>query len=152
VAAVVGMKMEWRPLSDEEIEESDRYWRWGRDFEGYAWRRLFIWLCERDGGHFWYLHIDPDDGTWLSCAKCHVAGVDEIYPDGIDLLTGEFEVYPGYVLSLNCGDVEVNGKPCLGMFTYGWRGPVTVNLHVERYTSMDWIGEEHDVWIEVDPA
>lgn len=141
----------WHILSAEEAEESESVWRWGRDFEGEVWRQLFVWLCEQNGGHAWYLNIDPEDGVWLSCTKCHKAGVDEIYPDGIDLLTGEFKVYPGYVLSLRHGGVEVNGEYCLDLFTYGWRGPVTIELHVEKYTSMDWIGEEIDAWIEVEP-
>ncbi len=144
-------KWEWHILSAEEAEASERYWRWGRDFEGEVWRQLFALLCEQSGGHAWYLNIDPDDSVWLSCTRCHVAGIDEIYSDGIDLLTGEFEVYPGYVLSLRYGGVEVNGEDSSGLFTYGWRGPVTANLHIEKYTSMDWIGPEYDVWIELEP-
>jgi uncharacterized protein RhaS with RHS repeats len=138
-------KLEWRILSDEEVAEHDRLWRYGPDLEGEAWRALFVNRCP---GHDWYLHIDPDDGTWLHCRKCP-AGVDDLCPDGQDLLTGEFEVYPGYVLGLRYGSVEVNGTDRGGWFTYGWRGPVTVDLHVEKYTSMDWIGTEYDVWIEV---
>lgn len=144
-------KMEWRVLSDEESAASLARWRWGKDFEGEAWRSVIARLCEESGGHAWYLHIDPDDGVWVTCTRCHAAGIDDVYPDGNDMLVGDFEVSPGYVLSLRCGDVEVNGKSCYGLFTYGWRGPVTLNLHVEKYTSMDWIGEEYDAWIEVEP-
>lgn len=144
-------KWEWRILSEEEARQSERWWRWGRDFEGEAWRALFAHLCEQDGGHDWYLTIDPDDGVWVSCVKCHAAGLDDVYPDSADLLTGDFTVYPGYVLTLHTGGVQVNGQETYGCFTYGWRGPVTVELHVEEYTSMDWIGSEYDVWIEVEP-
>jgi hypothetical protein len=143
------VKIEWdgRLLTDEEVAEHDFLWRYGRDLEGEAWRSLFVHQCP---GHDWYLHIDPDDGVWLTCRKCP-AGVDDVYPDGIDMLTGEFEVFPGYVLGLQTGSVQVNGQESYGAFAYGWRGPVTVDLHVEKYTSMDWIGEEYDAWIEVDP-
>jgi hypothetical protein len=143
------VKITLRVLSDEEAAASEARWRWGRDLEGGAYRALFVHLCEQAGGHDWYLHIDPDDGTWITCRHCP-AGMDDVYPDGIDLLAGEFEVYPGYVLSLRSGGVLVNGQACYGAFTYGWRGPVTVDLHTEKYTSMDWIGYEYDAWIVVE--
>jgi hypothetical protein len=133
----------------EDSEEMPPWSLWGWDLEGEAYRALFVRLCERDSGHDWFLAIDPDDGVTLGCRKCP-AGVDDVYPDGIDLLTGEFEVYPGYVLSLRTGGVEVNGQESYGVFTYGWRGPVTVELHEEKYTSMDWIGYEYDAWIVVE--
>jgi hypothetical protein len=141
------LKLEWRVLSAEEVARDESYWRWGGDFEGHVWRDLFVSWCPE---HDWFLTIDPDDGVYLKCGKCP-AGVDDVYPDGIDLLVGEFEVYPGYVLSLRTGGVQVNGQECYGLFTYGWRGPVTVELHEEKYTSMDWIGYEYDAWIEVEP-
>jgi hypothetical protein len=140
-------KLEWVLLSEEEVEAEERYWRYGRDFEGLCWHRLFVSRCP---GHDWYLTIDPDDGVYLKCRRCP-AWLDDVHPDGTDLLTGEFEVYPGYTLSLNCGGVRVNGEETYGLFTYGWRGPVTIELHVEEYTSMDWIGSEYDAWIEVNP-
>jgi hypothetical protein len=140
-------KVEWHVVTDEEAARDEAYWRWGRDFEGRAWRDLFVSLCP---GHDWYLTIDPDDGVYLKCRKCP-AGVDDVYPDGIDLLTGKFEVHPGYVLSLRTGSVEVNGQETYGLFTYGWRGPVTTELHVEKYPATPDHGEEYDAWIEVEP-
>jgi hypothetical protein len=140
------LKLEWRVLTAGESEDADRFWRWGRDFEGQVWRSLFVSRCPE---HDWYLTIDPDDGVYLKCLKCP-AWLDDVYPDGIDLLTGEFEVCPGYVLGLQTGGVQVNGQECYGLYTYGWRGPVTVELHVEKYTSMDWIGYEYDAWIFVE--
>jgi hypothetical protein len=140
-------KVTWRVLTDEEVAVSEAVWRWGPDLEGKAWRSLFIHLCEQAGGHDWYLTIDPDDGTWFTCQNCP-AGMDDVYPDGTDLLTGEFEVRPGYVLGLRTGGVLVNGQPC-DEFD-GWHGPVTVELHTEKYTSMDWIGYEYDAWIDVE--
>lgn len=119
-----------------------------------AWTFCRAWavaLCSQvQGGHDWLLEIDPGDGVSLCCQRCH-AVTDDIYPDGIDLLTGDFEVYPGYVLGLRAGAVDVNRTWRDGLHTYGWRGPVAVRLVVEKYTSMDWIGTEYDVWIEVDP-
>ena len=140
------LKLEWRALSAEEAARDEAYWRWGPDLEGLAWRDLFVSRCPE---HDWYLTIDPDDGVYLKCGKCP-AGVDDVYPDGADLLTGEFEVYPGYVLSLRTGGVQVNDQECYDLFTYGWRGPVTVELHTEKYASMDWIGYEYDAWIVVE--
>lgn len=142
------MKFTWRILSEEEAAQPE--WQFWTDLEGDAYRALFVHRCEQAGGHDWYLTIDPVDGVTICCRKCP-ALTDDVYPDGADLLTGEFEVYPGYVLGLRYADVEVNGKPSYGSFTYGWRGPVTVELHVEEYTSMDWIGSEYAVWIEVEP-
>jgi hypothetical protein len=136
-------------LSLYDEEEIPPWPQYGPDLEGEAYRALFVHLCEQDDGHDWYLTIDPDDGVYLKCRKCP-AWVDDVYPDGIDMLAGEFWVYPGYVLSLNCGEVKVNGQECYGLFTYGWRGPVTVELHTEKYASMDWIGYEYDAWIFVE--
>lgn len=143
---------EWEEVGPEEAARSLAWWRWGRDFEGEAWRQVFTRLCENSGGHAWYLHIDPDDGVWLSCTRCHKAGVNDVYPDGSDLLTGEFKVCPGYVLGLRYGDVELNGESTLGLFTYGWKGPVTVRLHTEKHYCWEYGSYEYDVWIEVDPA
>lgn len=146
------MKLEWRILTDDEAAERDAVLRAHRAREGVqgAWHALAVHLCDKgQGGHLWYLHIDPDDGVWLTCRRCR-AGVDDLYPDGIGMLTGEFEVFPGYVLGLRAGGVQVNGQESYGLFTYGWRGPVIVGLHVEKYTSMDWIGTEYDAWIEVE--
>lgn len=133
----------------EGEEEMPPWSAWGWDLEGEAYRALFVHLCEQAGDHDWFLEIGPGDGVTLGCLTCP-AWVHDVYPDGIDLLVGEFEVYPGYVLSLNCGGVRVNGQESYGLFTYGWRGPVTVELHTEKYTSMDWIGYEYDAWIIVE--
>lgn len=142
------MKLEWFILSEEEAVRTHSPW-YGRDLEGEAYRALFIHRCEQAGEHDWYLEIDPYDGVLLRCRTCP-AWLNDVYPDGADLLTGEFEVMPGYVLGLRLADVEVNGKPCYGLFTYGWRGPVSVELETVTYTSMDWIGNEYDAWIIVE--
>ena len=133
----------------EDSEEMPPWSLWDWDLEGEAYRALFVHLCGQDSGHDWYLEIHPDDGVTFGCRKCP-ARADDVYPDGADLLTGEFEVYPGYVLSLRTGGVQVNDQECYDLFTYGWRGPVTVELHTEKYASMDWIGYEYDAWIVVE--
>jgi hypothetical protein len=141
-------KITLREITGEELARAEEQWAYSSMLE--QCRLWAVSMCRMARGHDWYLEIDPYEGVYLSCRMCP-AEVDDVYPDGQELLTGEFEVYPGYVLGLRCADVEVNGKFCDGLFTYGWRGPVTVELHVEKYTSMDWIGTEYDVWVEVDP-
>lgn len=135
-------------LTGEELARAEEQWAYSSLVE--KCRLWAVALCRAARGHDWYLEIDPYEGVFLRCLKCP-AGVDDVYPDGQDMLTGEFEVYPGYVLGLRFADVEVNGKFCGGLFTWGWRGAVTVNLVVETYTSMDIIGTEYDAWIEVEP-
>lgn len=144
------MKWQLRTLSEEEAAYREG-WRWEArpDLESEAWRALFVHLCEQDGGHDWYLEIDPDDGVTLGCRTCP-AWVDDVYPDGMDLLTGEFEVFPGYVLGLRLGDVEVNRQWVAGCFAYGWRGPVTVELHTEKYYCPDYGSYEYDAWVIVE--
>lgn len=141
------MKLEWKLLTAEEAAYFDEQWAYSSLVE--KCRLWAVSMCQVVRGHDWYLEIDPDEGVHLSCRKCP-AGADDVYPDGIDMLTGEFEVYPGYVLSLQTGDVHVNGEFRDG-HVYGWRGPVAVDLHTEKYTSMDWVGYEYDAWIEVEP-
>jgi hypothetical protein len=140
-------KLVWKILTGEELARFEEEWAYSAVEE--KCRLWAVGMCRMARGHDWYLEVDPDDGVSLYCRKCP-AGADDVYPDGIDALVGEFEVYPGYVLSLHTGSVQVNGKWRDGLFTYGWRGPVTVELHVEKYTSMDWIGTEYDVWVEVE--
>jgi hypothetical protein len=141
-------KITFREIAGEELERAEEQWAYSSLVE--KCRLWAVAMCRIARGHDWQLDINPYEGAvYLDCRWCP-AGIDDIYPDGIDLLNGDFEVCPGYVLNLrSVNGIEVNEQPCDGMFTYGWRGPVTVDLHVEKYTSMDWIGPEHDVWIEV---
>lgn len=110
-----------------------------------------IAACAGDGGHQWHLEIspDPDDGVSLGCSRCP-ANVDDIVMDGIDLLCGEFEVYPGYVLCLDGARVLVNGTDYDGLHLYGWRGPVTAVVRTERAGYFD--GYEYDYYIDLAPA
>jgi hypothetical protein len=66
-------------------------------------------------------------------------------------MVGDFEVYPGYVLSLNFSSVWVNGADREG-FMFGWRGPVTAALEATRYPGGPWGAEEWDVWVIVEAA
>lgn len=139
-------KISLRLIEGEELARAEEQWAYSSMVE--KCRLWAVSMCRVARGHDWYLEIDPDDGVYLGCRKCP-ADVNDVYPDGSDLLYGDFEVCPGYVLGLRTGGVEVNGRWRDGLFAYGWRGAVTVDLHVEKYTSMDWAGTEYDVWIEV---
>lgn len=138
--------MKLRILEGEELARAEEEWAYSSMVE--KCRLWAVSMCRMVRGHDWYLEIGPDDGVSLYCRKC-LAGVDDLYPDGIDLLTGEFEVYPGYALSLNMGDVHVNGQDYDG-FTYGWRGPVTARVEVIRYPSTPDHDEEWDAWVELE--
>jgi hypothetical protein len=141
------MKLELYEVSDEE-RARDEFWRVLHDVDR-AWHALAVHLCDKgQGGHLWELVIDPDEGFWLTCRRCR-ADVDDLCPDGHELMTGEFEVFPGYVLSLNFGSVHVNGTDYDG-FAYGWRGPVTAVVDVTRYPGGPWGSEEWDVWVVVE--
>ena len=139
-------KIELRELAGEELAQAEERWAYNSVAE--KCRLWAVSMCQAARGHDWYLKIDPDDGVSLYCRKCP-AGIDDLYPDGADLLCGDFEVYSGYVLDLRSGSVFVNGD-YRGGHTYGWRGPVKAELYTEKYTSKDWIGYEYDAWIEVE--
>jgi hypothetical protein len=142
---------------EEEAEGQAAYDAWyAEQLIADAWHRLEVQLCEDERrGHNWHLDLDPFEGcATLRCLHCP-ADIDDLCPDGHDLMVGEFEVYPargadpGYVLSLNFGSVWVNGEDRQG-FTYGWRGPVTASVRVEKYGGY-WEPAEYDVWVDVDP-
>lgn len=141
-------KITFELLTGEELARAEEQWAYSSTIE--KCRLWAVAMCRMARGHDWYLDIDPDDGVSLYCRKCP-AGVDDLYPDGIDLLTGEFEVHPGYVLSLCTGSVHVNGKDTgvLGP-ALGWRGPVTARVEVICYPSTPDHGEEWDAWIELE--
>ena len=141
------MKIELRVLSDEEIEEEDQ-WTQQRLLED-AWHLWEVASCEERGGHWWWLELDPDDGIDLRCLHCP-ADVNDVYPDGHELMFGEFEVFPGYKLSLGFGSVLVNGRED-AWYAHGWRGPVTVELRIEEYRSY-FEGSEWDICIDLEPA
>lgn len=58
-----------------------------------AVRAIEVEACRQNAGHSWWLELEhPEDGARadLSCQHCP-AGVDDLYPDGIDLIYGEFD-------------------------------------------------------------
>lgn len=140
------MKIELYEVTGEELARAEEQWAYSSMVE--KCRLWAVDMCRRVRGHDWYLEIDPYEGISLYCRKCP-ADVNDVCPDGHELMTGEFEVCPGYVLSLYFGSVHVNGTDYDG-FTYGWRGPVAVVVDVTRYPAGPWGGEEYDVWVEVE--
>lgn len=137
----------WRILTEDEQAQQEAAWRqWSLE---QAWRLWRLYSCTERGGHFWYLDITPEDGAYLACTGCGADEDDLISPDGADLLTGEFEVYPGYTLSLDGRDVLVNGRRTGdGLLAYGWRGPVTATVRVETYRCE--YGTEYDIFIDLE--
>jgi hypothetical protein len=141
------MKYSWHILTEEEMAAADAACR--RHALDMAWRAWEVASCEERGGHWWWLELHPDEGIYLGCLHCP-ADVDDVYPDGHELMYGEFEVFPGYTLSVSFASVLVNGRD-LGGFSYGWRGPVTVDLRIETYRS--YVGPtEYDVWVDLEAA
>jgi hypothetical protein len=144
------MKIELRIVDAEEEQAGHDAWLREQGIAG-AWHQLEVQLCEDERkGHAWWLEIDPDDGLYLHCLYCP-ADMHDLYPDGYDGMWGEFEVHPGYVLSVNSGEVLVNGKSSDGRYL-GWRGPVTAYVEVTRYPSTPDHGEEWDFSVIVVPA
>ena len=126
-----------------------------------AWQAWAIASCTERGGHWWYLDINPDDGLAFGCQHCP-ASADDLVPDGHELLTGTFEVTPGYRLTLDMGDVIVNDRfgdrdhrnPWLSdgyPIAWGWRGRVTASIRVEKHGGY-FEPEEYDVWIDLAAA
>ena len=146
-------KLELRVLTPEEVAEHDEYLR--KASVDWAWHQWELASCKERGGHWWYLDLSPDEGISLTCQGCP-ADMGDIFPDDpVLMLTGELEVYPGYVLKLDEGRVIVNDRfPASSWhdaepFTYGWRGPVTVTVRTEKY---GWEVVEYDFFIDLEAA
>jgi hypothetical protein len=143
-------------LEDEAARERAAEAQW---WLNRAWDRWAIASCEERGGHWWHLDIDPDEGVSFGCLYCP-ADAGTLVPDGYELLTGTFEVTPGYRLTLDMGDVVVNDRWQdrhrasweNGLdITYGWKGPVTASVRVEKYGG-HVEPAEYDVWIDLAPV
>jgi hypothetical protein len=137
-----------RVMSDEEVaadEAAYLAWRAEQDIAELCHQGR-VAMCEAHGGHAWRLQIDPADGKDLTCDYCP-ACMDDLHPDGFDCAVGDFEVYPGYVLTLRLGFTRVNDRDYDGLHTYGWRGRVSARVEVEHYPATPDHGEEWDVWV-----
>lgn len=108
-----------------------------------AWRQWEIHSClERHGDHLWMAALeDPEDGRCVDiyCDYCP-AGMNEIYPDGIDLVYGRLGS-----ITVEAGAHD-SDDPCLPIVM-----PVAVEIEIIRYTSLDTIYPEYDVSIILYP-
>lgn len=113
----------------------------------WAWDRWVIASCvERNSGHAWWLDWDEEEGLWLHCEHCP-AGVDELYPDGQDLICGELPI-PGMPkpLVIDCG------MPRLDSLATRWSGPVRARVEEVFHRGGPWGGPEWDAWVAVEAA
>lgn len=137
-----------RVMSDEEVaadEATYEAWRAEQDIAELCHQGR-VAMCEAHGGHAWRLEIDPYGDRELSCEHCP-ACMDDLLPDGFDVACGDFEVYPGYVLTLRSGYVLLNDQDYDGLHAYGWRGRVSARVEVEHYPATPDHSEEWDVWV-----
>lgn len=150
-------KLTLRMLTEQEMADEDAYR--AREAVTWAWHQWILASCEERGGHWWFLDINPWDGIWLSCTGCG-ADVNDLIPGGSDLMTGTFKVMEDYELTLDMGDVIVNGRyqdrhsywGCDGLnIIYGWKGPVTASIRTEKYGGY-FEPVEYDVWIDLEAA
>lgn len=104
-----------------------------------AWRKWAVASCiERHGEHLWFVmavNNEEDKFTELACEYCPVEVSDVFVHDYIDLIYGDFGN-----LKIEQGTPNLTGEYII---------PVNVDFHVEKYTSMDSITPEYDLWIEL---
>lgn len=113
---------------------------------GLAWDRWIMSSCvESNGGHAWWLDIDPEDGLDLHCRHCP-AGMDEIYPDGNDLVYAELPLPDGTKLVLDCGMLPLEGPQAEAE----WHGPVKAWVESEKHYSWEYGAYEYDAWVIVE--
>lgn len=103
----------------------------------WAWREWEVESCvERNGGHSWELELEhPDDGAGLhlGCAHCPAA-VDDLFPDGHDLLHIDLD---GIVVEYG----HHNSPVPLVI-------PVTTEVWTTRHFSLDY-GYDYDAGIDL---
>lgn len=107
---------------------------------GDAVERQIAECAARPGGHAWTIQGDAEERPWLACDDCP-AGGDDLYPDIIDLLDGQT-----YELG---GRTIVIGKELPDDETSMFKIPVHVSVEEHSWTSMNSIGPEYDVEIQI---
>lgn len=128
------MTLLWSTLDPFAPDENEQEWLLHE-----AWRKWAVASCiERHGEHLWYVIVvnhDEDEFTELACEYCPVDVGDVFATDYVDLIHGTL------------GDLTIEqGRPNL---TGEFYLPVNVDFHVEKYTSMNSITPEYDLWIEL---
>jgi len=120
---------ELRLMSDNERrewEEANRPY-----VEAEVERKRLVAACE---GHEWEMHLEDDDFVSLCCTRCP-ADVDDLYPDGLDLLYAEFD----NGAKVHAGEhdspvplivpVDVDVIPSRMWTDYGWEYDVEIQIH-----------------------
>jgi hypothetical protein len=105
-----------------------------------AMQRRIAACAARPGGHAWTVEGDAGEAPWLACADCP-AGGNDLYPDITDLLGDE-----PYELG---GRAIVFGQELPDVDSSCFKIPVNVRVKETRHTSMNCIGWEYDVEIQI---
>lgn len=150
------MKVDWFTTDWEVRSYTDEQWRAANRWENKspaqqagetdeAWDRWIMASCvERNHGHQWWLDWDAEDGLWLHCRYC-CAGVDELYPDGHDLIFGSLPVVAHHEpLQIDCGMVSLDSP------VTGWHGPVRAWVGETCHRGGPWGPTEWDAWVNVE--
>jgi hypothetical protein len=107
-----------------------------------AWGEWEKYCCTERGGHWWWLYWGrEDDCLYLVCSACP-AGVDDLYPDGRDLIAADLIVFGQRVL-VSCGDVTTELP--------GFAIPVQARTWTSHFF-VPGVADEWDVGIEVTAA
>lgn len=148
--------MEWTILGEDTgwVQLSDGAWAEPWDSlspevqvmaTAYAWDRWVIESClERNGHHSWWVDWDSEDGLWLHCRYC-TADVNELFPDGQDLMEGELPLPDGEKLIITFGGIDSD-------VVREWHGPVRAEVWSERYRSSYYGTDEYNAGITVEAA
>lgn len=124
----------WKILDPFSPNENEKEWAILE-----AWRKWEVASCiERHGEHLWYVTVinhDEEEITELACEYCPVEVRDVFTDDYVDLIHGTLGD-----LIIEDGRANLTGEYYI---------PVNVKFHVEKYTSMNSITPEYDLWIEL---
>lgn len=145
------MKIDWSLMAWEPVQRPEAWENKSPEQRAeetaWAWDQWIIASCaERNGGHRWWLDWDEEDGLWLHCQYC-LAGVDELYPDGQDLIECMLPV-PGSEKPL----VISGGSADLDAPVHEWHGLVKAEVWEEKYYSWEYGAYEYNAGIIVEAA